>query len=54
MNKIFKVLLLGVSLFVMCGVADAQIKIAYVNSAEILEAMPESAKVIPALRPSPL
>lgn len=45
MKKIFKVLFLGVSLFVLTGVADAQMKIAYVNSAEILEAMPESAKV---------
>ena len=45
MKKIFKVLFLGVSLFVLTGVADAQMKIAYVNSAEILEAMPESTKV---------
>ena len=45
MKKYFKVLFLGVSLFVLTGVADAQMKIAYVNSAEIMEAMPESAKV---------
>ena len=45
MKKLFKVLFLGVSLFVLSGVANAQMKIAYVNSAEILEAMPESAKV---------
>ena len=45
MKKIFKVLFLGVTLFVLTGVANAQMKIAYVNSAEILDAMPESAKV---------
>ena len=45
MKKYFKVLFLGVSLFLFAGVANAQMKIAYVNSAEILEAMPESAKV---------
>ena len=45
MKKYFKVLFLGVSLFVLSGVANAQMKIAYVNSAEILESMPESAKV---------
>ena len=45
MKKIFKALLLGVLLFVLSGVAEAQMKIAYVNSAEILEAMPESAKI---------
>ena len=45
MKKCFKVLFLGVSLFVLSGVANAQMKIAYVNSAEILESMPESAKV---------
>lgn len=45
MKKYFKVLFLGVALFVLSGVANAQMKIAYVNSAEILESMPESAKV---------
>ena len=45
MKKYFKVLFLGVSLFLLSGVANAQMKIAYVNSAEILEAMPESAKI---------
>ena len=41
MNKLFKVLFLGVALFVMSGVANAQVKIAHVNTAEILEAMPD-------------
>lgn len=45
MKKYFKVLFLGVALFVLSGVVNAQMKIAYVNSAEILESMPESAKV---------
>lgn len=45
MKKYFKVLFLGVALFVLSGVANSQMKIAYVNSAEILESMPESAKV---------
>lgn len=45
MKKYFKVLFLGVSLFVLSGAANAQMKIAYVNSAEIVESMPESAKV---------
>ncbi|MBO6027391.1 MAG: OmpH family outer membrane protein, partial [Bacteroidales bacterium] len=45
MKKLFSVLFLGVSLFMFTGVAYAQMKIAYVNSAEILEAMPESTKV---------
>ena len=35
---------LGVALFVMSGVANAQVKIAHVNTAEILDAMPEKAK----------
>ncbi len=43
MNKLFKVLFLGVALFVMSGVANAQVKIAYIDSSEIMEAMPESA-----------
>ena len=33
MNKLFKVLFLGVALFVMSGVANAQVKIAHVNTA---------------------
>ena len=41
MKKLFKVLFLGVALFVMSGMAQAQVKIAHVNTAEILEAMPE-------------
>ena len=44
MNKLFKVLFLGVALFVMSGVAQAQVKIAHVNSAEVLDAMPDKAK----------
>ena len=44
MNKLFKVLFLGVALFVMCGITNAQVKIAHVNTAEILEAMPDKAK----------
>ena len=35
---------LGVALFVMSGVANAQVKIAHVNTAEVLDAMPEKAK----------
>ncbi len=35
---------LGVALFVMSGVANAQVKIAHVNTAEILDAMPDKAK----------
>jgi hypothetical protein len=44
MNKLFKVLFLGVALFVMSGVAQAQVKIAHVNTAEVLDAMPDKAK----------
>ena len=43
MKKLFKVLFLGVALFVMSGMAQAQVKIAHVNTAEILDAMPEKA-----------
>ena len=32
---------LGIALFVMSGMAQAQVKIAHVNTAEVLEAMPE-------------
>ena len=35
---------LGVALFVMSGIANAQVKIAHVNTAEILDAMPDKAK----------
>jgi len=41
MKRVFKVLFLGIALFVMSGVANAQVKIAHVNTAEILEAMPD-------------
>ena len=34
---------LGIALFVMSGVANAQVKIAHVNTAEILDAMPDKA-----------
>ena len=44
MKRVFRVLFLGVALFVMSGVANAQAKIAHVNSAEILDAMPDKAK----------
>ena len=35
---------MGVALFVMSGMAQAQVKIAHVNTAEILDAMPDKAK----------
>jgi outer membrane protein len=41
MKKLFRVLFLGVALFVMSGVTNAQVKIAHVNTAEILDAMPD-------------
>ena len=44
MKRVFKVLFLGVALFVMTGVANAQVKIAHVNTAEILDAMPDKSK----------
>lgn len=43
MKNLFKVLFLGIALFVMSGVANAQVRIAHVNTAEILDAMPEKA-----------
>ena len=43
MNKLFKVLFLGVAQIVMSGMAQAQVKIAHVNTAEILDAMPDKA-----------
>ena len=44
MKRVFKVLFLGVALFVMSGVAQAQVKIAHVNTADVLDAMPDKAK----------
>ena len=41
MKNLFKVLFLGVALFVMSGVSVAQVKLAHVNTAEILDAMPD-------------
>ena len=49
MKNLFKVLFLGVALFVMSGVAQAQVKIAHVNTAEILDAMPDKATAEKAL-----
>jgi len=49
MKKMFKVLFLGIALFVMSGVAQAQVKIAHVNTAEILDAMPDKATAEKAL-----
>ena len=43
MNKLFKVMFLAVALFVMSGVANAQVKIAHVSTADVLEAMPDKA-----------
>ena len=44
MKRVFRVLFLGVALFMMSGVVNAQVKIAHVNTAEILDAMPDKAK----------
>ena len=44
MKNLFKVMFLGIALFVMSGVAQAQVKMAHVNTAEILDAMPDKAK----------
>jgi len=44
MKRLFKVMFLGVALFVMSGVSYAQVKLAHVNTAEILDAMPDKAK----------
>ena len=49
MKRVFKVLFLGVALFVMSGVANAQVKIAYIDSSEITKDMPESKKAQAAL-----
>ena len=43
MKNLFKVMFLAVALFVMSGMANAQVKIAHVNTAEILDAMPDKA-----------
>lgn len=43
MNKLFKVMFLAVALFVVSGVANAQVKIAHVSTAEVLDAMPDKA-----------
>lgn len=44
MNKLFKVLFLTVAMFMMNGVVSAQVKIAHVNTAEVLDAMPDKAR----------
>ena len=44
MNKLFRVMFLGIALFVMSGMVNAQVKIAHVNTAEILDVMPDKAK----------
>lgn len=44
MNKIFKVFSLFVVLFALNGAANAQIKIAHVNTNEVMNAMPDKAK----------
>ena len=46
MNKVSKFLLICVAFFAMSGMASAQVKIAHVNTAEILDAMPEKARVL--------
>ena len=44
MKNLFKVMFLGIALFVMSGTTQAQVKIAHVNTDEVLEAMPEYSK----------
>ena len=44
MKKLFRIMFLGIALFVMSGVANAQVKIAHVNTAEVLDAMPDKTK----------
>ena len=44
MNKVSKFLLICVAFFAMSGMVSAQVKIAHVNTAEILDAMPEKAR----------
>ena len=43
MNKLFKVMFLAIALFVVSGVANAQVKIAHVSTADVLDAMPDKA-----------
>ena len=43
MKRLFKVMFLGIALFVMSGMANAQVKLAHVNTAEILDVMPDKA-----------
>ena len=45
MNKLVKVLCLFVALFATSIIAEAQVKIAHVNTAEIVEVMPERSKI---------
>ncbi len=45
MNKLVKVLCLFVALFATSVIAEAQVKIAHVNTADIMEVMPERSKV---------
>ena len=44
MKKIFKASMLLAALFFLNGIASAQVKIAHVNTAEVLDAMPDKAK----------
>lgn len=44
MKNLIKVMFLGIALFVMNGMTQAQVKIAHVNTTEVLEALPEHAK----------
>lgn len=44
MKNLFKVSFLLVALFMMSGIASAQVKIAHVNTAEVLDAMPDKSK----------
>ena len=44
MKRVFEVLVLGMVLLVMSGKANAQMKIAHVDTAEILDAMPDKVK----------
>ena len=41
--RLFKVMFLGIALFVMSVMANAQVKLAHVNTAEILDVMPDKA-----------
>lgn len=45
MNKLVKVLCLFVALFATSVIAEAQVKIAHVNTADIMEVMPERTKI---------